>query len=295
MTEKVRKALWGNPNKPLVIGDIKIPCYVLEDGTRVLSGRGMQSALALGQSHGALLRRFVDNVAIKEFINNKLAMGLSSPIRFTRPGRGGITAIGYEATLLVDVCEAVLKAQDKGSLHTPNQLAVAKQCEILTRGLARVGIIALVDEVTGYDKVRDRESLQKILEKYIRKDLAEWAKRFPDEFYEHMFRLKGWQWRGMKVNRPSVVGHYTNDLIYERLAPGVLPELQRLNPPDDTGRRKHRHHQWLTDDIGHPALAKHMVGIVALMRASENWDKLMRLVKRAFPRSGDQTDLDFDE
>ena len=82
-----------------------------------------------------------------------------------------------------------------------------------------------------------KQALQAILDAYLRKELAAWAKRFPDEFYEQMFRLRGWQWKGMKVNRPQIVGRYTNDLVYERLEPGILNELQTRNPKNQRGER----------------------------------------------------------
>jgi len=82
----------GSPDKPLRIGGVEIPCYVLEDGTRVLSGRGMQTALTLGQRHGALLKGFLGKSNLKPFISDELAMALSSPMRFIRPGRGGKSA-----------------------------------------------------------------------------------------------------------------------------------------------------------------------------------------------------------
>src|SRR5262245_17296535 len=122
----------------------------------------------------------------------------------------------------------------------------------------RVGIIALVDEVTGYQEVRDREALQAILDRYLRKAFAAWAKRFPDEFYKEIFRLRGWKWRGMEVNRPQCVANYTKDLVYKRLAPGILEELEARNPKNEWGHREARHHQWLTEDVGHPALAQHL-------------------------------------
>ena len=93
------------------------------------------------------------------------------------------------------------------------------------RGLAMVGIVALVDEATSYQKIRDRKALNRILDKYLLAEHAKWAKRFPDEFYMEIFRLRRWQWQGMKVNRPSVVGKYTNDFVWDRLAPGVREEL----------------------------------------------------------------------
>jgi len=290
MTEKILKAIWGSPDRPLKIGSLEIPCYVLENGTRVLSGRGMQEALALGQSHGALLKAFLSSDNLKPYINSELAMVLSNPIRFIRPGRGGKLATGYEATILADICNVILEARDNGLL-TRKQEIIARQCEMLTRAFAKVGIIALVDEATGFQEIRDREALQKILDKYLLKEFAAWAKRFPDEFYMLIFKLKGWEWKGMKINRPSVVGTYTNDLVYERLAPGLLKELKKINPKDDKGNRKSTYQQWLTEDIGHPALAQHLHAVMGFMRAASTWDQFYRMMQRAFPKKDETIPL----
>jgi P63C domain len=101
-------------------------------------------------------------------------------------------------------------------------------------------------------------------------------KRFPDEFYKEMFRLKGWEWLSICGKRPSVVGTYTNDLVYERLAPGILAELEGRNPKDERGNRRGKHHQLLTDDVGHPALAQHLHAVIGLMRAAGTWDQFYR-------------------
>ena len=94
------------------------------------------------------------------------------------------------------------------------------------------------------------------------------------------------------MRRPGVVAAYTKDLVYARLAPGVLEELERKNPVTPTGRRKAKHHQWLTDDVGHPALAQHLHAIIGLMRASETWEGFRKLVDRAFPKRGDNLELE---
>jgi hypothetical protein len=166
--------------------------------------------------------------------------------------------------------------------HT--QVRIAEQCKVLYRGFTVLGITALVDEATGYQEVRDKRALQAILDAFLGKELAAWAKRFPDEFYQEMFRLKNWQWRGMKVNRPSVVGKYTKDLVYERLAPELLTELEKRNPRDEKGNRKAKHHQWLTEDVGHPALAQHLYATIGFMRASSTWEQFYRMMQRAFPK-----------
>lgn len=290
--EKYLRATHGSPDRPLKIGDIEIPCYVLEDGTRVLSGRGMQTALALGQRHGALLKGFLGKKRLKPFINENLAMALSSPIRFIRPGRGGKLAVGVEATILADICEALLSARQAGVL-TPKQFIIASQCEILTRGFAKVGIIALVDEATGYQEVRDRLALQAILDKYLTQEKAKWAKTFPDEFYKYMFQLKGWSFNPLSVKRPAIIGHITNDVVYSRLAPGLLPKLKELNPKTDKGYRKDRHHQFFTRDYGFPELKQHILNLIFMMKGSNSWTIFCRMLNRAAPKHGHSLELNF--
>src|SRR4029077_17306171 len=126
------------------------------------------------------------------------------------------------------------------------------RADVIIRAVAKVGIIALVDEATGYQDIRHREALQAILDRYLRREFAAWAKRFPDEFYKELFRLRGWKWEGPGKSGHAVA-HATNDLVYARLAPDLLAELQLRNPRENN-RRKAKHHQWLTDDIGLPAL-----------------------------------------
>jgi hypothetical protein len=230
--------------------------------------------------------------AVFPHISKELMAGIENAYEF-HPLHGGRTAIGFEATLLPMMCEAILDAEKSGELKNRG---AAKIAELLIRGFARVGIVALVDEATGYQEVRDKDALKALLDKYLLKEYAAWAKRFPDDFYKDMFRLKGWQWQGMHVNRPSVVGRYTNDLVYERLAPGILDELQKKNPRDDKGQRPVKHHQFFTDEIGHPALSQHIHAVMGFMRASTTWDGFLRMMNRAFPKKGQQfTLLDDDD
>lgn len=281
------RATHGSEDHPLRIGEIEIPCYVLGDGTRVLSMGGMIRGLGVSQ-RADRLAAFLGGKGLSTFVSEELTARIGSPIKF-HPPRGGTLAYGYPATILADICDAVLRARAAGALQS-QQKHIAEQCEILVRGFARVGIIALVDEATGYQEIRDKNALQAILDKYLAKELAAWAKRFPDEFYQQIFRLHEWEWRGMKVNRPGVVAHYTKDLVYKRLAPGILEELEKKNPIE-SGRRKSKHHQWLTIDVGHPALAQHLHAVIGLMRISGTWDQFMLFVDRAFPRKGDTLQL----
>ncbi len=296
MTEQVLRATHGSPDHPLRIADIEIPCFVLEDGRRVLAQRGMVDALGMsrgssGSRGGDRLAKFVAGKALEPFIPNALTAVTTEPILFRAPN--GKTAYGYEATILADICDAVLAARKAGALQK-QQLHIAERCEVLVRGFARVGIVALVDEATGYQAVRDRDELHKLLDAYVNKEFLPWTKRFPDAFYQELFRLRGWRYSPLDVKRPILVGKLTNKLVYEKLPPGVLEELRRINPVTEKGYRRRRHHQYLTQDIGHPHLQGHIAAVIAVMRAASSWAGFKRLFSRAFPTPGDQTELDLD-
>ena len=285
MSKKPLKVIAGASDRPLVIAGVEISCFVLEDETRVLVQRGLATGIGMSKPSGVQVHRFASSSSMSPFVSNALIEVLDNPIRFLTPNGIGH---GYPASILVDLCTAVLAARDARALKT-SQTHIASRADLLIRGLATVGIIALVDEATGYQEIRDRLDLHKLLDRFLLKEHAKWAKRFPDEFYQEIFRLKDWQWQGMKVNRPSVVGRYTNDLVWDRIAPGVRKELERLNPKKETGSRARRHHQWLTDDIGHPSLQKHLIGVIALMksvRTEYGWDECLRRIQRVYPKVG---------
>ena len=293
--QRIEQATHGSPDHPLKIGGIEIPCYVLENEKRVLVLGGMLQALDMQQGtadkrgEGNRLVKFINTKAIREYIGEDIAKSITSPIRFRTTT--GADAYGYEATILADICDAVLETRKEGNLNYQQQ-HIAERCEILVRGFARVGIIALIDEATGYQDFRTRQALEKILEQFLRDELGKWAKRFPDTFYKELFRLRGWEYNPASINRPSYVGKLTNDLIYARLAPGVLDELKRITPRDEQGRTKVRFHQWFTEDIGHPKLQEHLSAVIALMKASTDWRTFERLINRALPRYGENLYLD---
>jgi len=296
MAEQRLKAIYTGD---LQIGDRSIECAVLEDGTRVLTRATFLKAIGrTGKAKGGRrydyefeLPVFLTADNLKPFINEDLKQNSNPiPILFK-----GVKAIGYRAELLPLVCQVFLDARDASALRQ-NQIPLAEACKVLYRGLASVGVIALVDEATGFQEVRDREALQKILEHFLRDYRGVWARRFPPEFYEQLFRLRGWQYKPLSVKRPAVVGRLTNDLVYARLAPGVLTALRRLNPPNpESKRRPAKHHQWLTDDYGHPALKDLLSNVIFLMRGSTTWSEFYRHLQRAAPKYGETLSLPFPE
>jgi hypothetical protein len=239
---------------------------------------------------GDRIANFVSTKSINPHASNELREMIINPIKFRAQGS---MAYGYDATILPEICDAVLEARNTGRLNY-QQAHIAKQAEILLRAFAKVGIIALVDEATGYQEIRDRQALAEILKKYIDGELYKWTETFPLALYKEIFRLKGWDWNNGRM--PQVVGHYTNDLVYDRLTKGMLQELKRLNPRDmQTGRRKHRNYQFLTPGVGYPALNQRLYELLGMARACTTWDQFHRLVDKTFPRMVETAALPFVE
>ena len=281
----------------LPIGDI--PCAVLDNELRVLSIRGVTRAFG-GRTTGTSktgarqMPPFLASGAVRAFIPNDLMARVISPIEYVPLG-GGRTVLGFDGTLLPDICSVIQTAARAKALK-PNQEHLVKAADLLLRGMATVGIIALIDEATGYQDYRAKNALAAILERFIAKELRRWVKTFPDDFYKEMFRLRGWEYPPKKgLNKPWVVGNLTNDVVYSRLAPGVLEELKRITPRDEKGRTRHRLHQRLTQDVGHPKLREHLGGVVFTMKLSTTWPDFMRKLDNIAPRFGKNFSLVFAE
>jgi hypothetical protein len=293
--DDVKEAVCGSPEQTIQIGDVEIECYVLEDGMRVLTQASFLRAL--GRHPKATTRRdeqtppILQGKALQPFISSEIRE-TSKPIIF-RPPHGG-RASGYNAELLPMVCEIYLKARDAGTL-AHQQRPAAKQADVLVRGLAHVGIIALVDEATGYQEIRAKNALVRILEAFIAKELQPYVRTFPDDFYREIFRLRGMDYPQFTVQRPRYFGLLTNDIVYKRLAPGVLTELQKITPRDERGRRKHKYFQRLTENVGYPQLREHLGSVVAIMKLSRNWQDFQIKLDQIHPRLGDTIPLPLDD
>jgi hypothetical protein len=293
----VLSAVHGSDDQPLRIGDIAISCYVLSDGTRVLSQRGLQSGIGLsegGRKSGE--RRIValfTRLEEKGINTRDLIARANSPIRFIPP-HGGNPADGYDATVLPDICAVLIEAAQKGALDKRLR-KLAERAATLQHGFATVGIIALVDEATGYQRDRARDALAKILEAFVVKEMQPWVKTFPSEFYEQMFRLRGIPFPVNSVKRPSYFGHLTNDVIYRRLAPGVWEELKReAEQAEILGLPKGRLHQRLTPSIGHPKLRELLVSVTTIMKLSAHWADFKEKLDRIHPAFNETMALPFD-
>jgi hypothetical protein len=277
----------------LPLGGVNIMCAVLPNGQRIIVQAAFLKALGRSRSPksgtGVLstvdqLPFFLQNEALKPYITDKLAMS-TTPI-FFRTKAGG-KSVGYDARLLPRVAEVYLKFRDdllpKGDIPTKYRKMIGA-ADTLIRGLADHGIIFLVDEATGYQRDRAREAVVRILEEFVAKDLRPYVKTFPESFYEELFRLRGLSYPADGNKMPQYFGHLTNNIIYARLAPGVIEALKEITPRDSKGRHKYQLHRRLTDDLGHPKLRELLASVVTLMKLSDTWDQFYTFLERIHPK-----------
>jgi P63C domain len=285
---------------PLKLGGAVIPAAVLKDKRRVLTQSAVMKALgrarqAKGRSYyegDVNLPAFITAKNLKPFIPKELYV-TSSQVEFRRL-QGG-KAFGYPAELLPKICGVFIDADEAGKL-TQAQKHIAVKAKILLRGLAEVGIIALVDEATGYQQDRPKDELQKILAAYISPTLLPWTERFPSEFFKEMFRVYGWHWPYTADNYPGpqgprYAGKLIKKIIFENLPPGVLEELNKLNPANNKWQRRSRMSQLLSKGIGHPHVEKLVAVNTMLFKVSDNKEEFKRNYMKAFPKKGDQYEL----
>jgi hypothetical protein len=279
---KEKSKLYAVSSGHLTIAGNKIPCAVLNNRKRVLIQREIVGLLT-GTVKGDL-NRYLSAKNLQPFVPQKFRdKGLSESSLFFF----NITndAHGFEATDLIDFCDMYLKAMLAGVLYE-NQIQLAKQAAILLKSFAKVGIIAAIDEATGYKKQRDE--YQKLLSLYIAEELQPWIKTFGEDYYYNIYRLKEWNWERHlieKKNYPWAVANITNRMVYEKLPDGVLAELNRKNPKNEKGNRRHKKFQFLTPNVGYVHLLKHLGHIQAILEKYHpgEWQKALHEIDTRFP------------
>lgn len=286
------------------LGASNVACAVLPNGLRVITQATFLRALGRSRSPkaGTGVLSTVDELpfflaadALKPFISEDLAMS-TTPVFYA--SKSGAKGVGYDARLLPQVAEVYLKFRDSclsgGKKIPTNYEHIVRASDVLVRGLANVGIIALVDEATGFQEARAKDALSKILEEFIAKELQPYVTTFPPEYYEELFRLRGLEWTKHTVKKPQYFGTLTNDIIYKRLAPGVLEELKKVTPKRSNGTNKAKLFQSLTANKGYVKLVSHLGKVIAFMQVTDDYKSFLKVLDAKLPRQTQQIEIEFE-
>lgn len=289
-------------NKPLIAirrGNFKddfnldIDCYVLDNETKtaVISQRGMGAALGLTGGGGSAFVRFTSGATISKYISPELNEKIKNPIVFqsgnTGSGSPELTVFGYDVTILIDVCQAILKADEEKALKS-NQKHVAVQARVLLSASAKSGIQELVYKLSGFDS--SKEQFIQAFKQFVNDEAKKYEKEFPLELYEEWARIyqiklpeRGWPWE---------FKHLTVKHIYHPLAKsnGKLLSLLRESKSKDGDKGK-KLFQFL-NEIGTRALRMHLGRVLEMAESSKSEIEYEDKINKRF---GDQQRLPLDE
>ena len=189
---------------------------------------------------------------------------------------------------------AYINARNDGIL-TKGQKDIAERLLNVMSGFAKGGIIALVDEQTGYQEVRAKNAILKVVNAFVSPELLPWQKRFPDVYYQELFRLNGWNYTSETIKKkPKIIGKWTRKLIYKALPKGVLEELEKNTPKNESGKKTAKLHQSLTTDIGHPALTAQIYMVIGMFNSHRNMKEMLNSFNAKMERDNGQLEFQFD-
>jgi len=301
-TERAKKAAvarWGEkPPKAIRRGNFEVEfgfdveCYVLDDEqkTAVIHQRGMGEVLGFSKQGGGRLARFLEGKNIAPYIGLGLRQKLENPIVFqgldTVSGcPSSIRLHGFDVTLLIDLCKAIVSAEADGSLNK-NQENIARQAHVILNASAKAGIKGLVYALAGYDATR--EEVISAFKFYVRQEAREYEKEFPDQLYTQWYRL--YELPKPERNHPWKFKHLTVNHVYVPLAKsnGKIHDLVKAERAT-SGKPWNKLHQFLAD-VGVKALRTHLGQLLGIAQISKDKDEYERHVNNIF---GDQFTFDF--
>lgn len=270
----------------LKIGDVGLEVYVLDDGRRLISKKAMARALRLKSEGGNAFLRTMTRQGIQTVLSDELRMRINNPIAFKT--LTGASADGYEAEVLIEVCDALIEAKNQDFLDR-SQNFLALQAEIIVRAAAKIGIIALVDEATGF-KDKTKDEYRRLFDAFIRREFRQWEAEFPEKFFEMVYRIYGLKRQKPDTSKhPQFFGKFIRKYIYYPLAysnGAILEQLEEKNPVAYVGGgRRFKFFQFLTDEVGMPAFRQHLWQVVGIGEAARDKRQFDRLFYSAFPEA----------
>lgn len=270
---------------------IDVDCYVLNDRqkTAVITGSGMAAALSVENSSSKRISRLVERKSISRFIGSDLKYKLDNPIEFFANPQASINsnlairAKGYDVTILIDLCKAIIESEQAGELHK-SQMHIAKQAHIIINASAKAGIKGLVYALAGYDA--ERAEIIESFKTYIRAEAREYEREFPESLYEQWYRLYGLKQQGK--NRPWKFKQLTVEHVYRPLAKsnGIIFDLVQEQRGDDKYKKLHQ----FLNQVGVKALRQHLGALQALATISRTAAEYEKNIRTVF---SDQQEFDF--
>ena len=262
-------------------GETELPCYVLNDERRIISRTGATSVLT-EKKGGGNFESYTKVESLKNYLPNEIPM-----IEFAIEGVANKQVMGIEAETFLDICRAYVSAWQNNAT-TERQTEIAKKASMFLGACAKVGLIALIDEATGYQYQRTEDALKFKLKAYLEEEMREWEKTFPDELWQEFGRLT--HWTGSVAQRPKYWGKLVMELIYGYLDKDVAQWLKANVPAPKHGQN---YHQWLSSQYGLKKLIEHIWLTIGVAKACHDMSELRDRMAQLFGKQMVQLRLPF--
>lgn len=259
----------------LPIGDNELPCYVLNDGRRVISRTGATTSLT--GRRGGDLESYISVGPLQGYLPPDFADHM---IEFTLQGVTNKTVRGVTAESFCDLCTAYVKALEDGALQSDRQREIAAHAGMFLAAAAKVGLLALIDEATGYQYDRAEDALRFKLKIFLEDDMRKWEKTFPDQLWTEFGRLTGRR-GATNSQRPRYWGKLVMELVYGYLDPDVAQWLKDNAPKPKHGQN---YHQWLSSQYGLKKLTEHLWMLIGMAAACQSMPELRQKMGERFGR-----------
>jgi len=266
----------------LAVGDSELPCYVLDDGRRVITRTGALNFLTGGRG-GGNLESYLRIEVLSPFLPSDLS---DQFFDITIPQVVNKTVKAMSASAFIDICRAYARARDTGALQTESQVAMAIRASVLMAAFAKAGIEAAIDEATGYQYEREEDAIRTKLQLFLEEEMRPWEKTFPDELWVQFGRLTNW--RGPIHQRPKYWGKLVMELVYSYLDPDVYNWLKENAPQP---RRGQNYHQWLSGQYGLKKLTEHIWMLIGIASTCHDMRELRERMAQKYGREGVQFTL----
>jgi len=275
----------------LDILDVNLPCYVLDNGQRVI-GRVATTEMLSGFPGQGDLEGYLRSQNLKPYIDKDLVVARMVSFRLPEVEQLQREVKGLPTDLLIEVCRGLVTALEASQRNppevklTPRQISMAIKASMFLVACAKVGLDALVDEATGYQYKRDEDALKVKLRAYLEEEMRKWERTFPDDLWIEFGRLTNW--KGSVTQRPKYWGHLVMQLIYEYLDPDVAQWLKENAPKPRHGQN---YHQWLSSQYGLQKLIEHIWMVIGIARTCYNMEELKQKMREMFGKGHIQYDL----
>ena len=261
-------AICGSPEQPLRIGDVEIECYVLEDGTRVLTQATCLQAL--GRHPKANVRREGEEQLPAILQGKAINPFISAEVRERADQSHSCCLRAVEPAATTPSCCPLCAT----SISRPVPPTRCPRTKSMWQSRRRSSSEAWRGSESSHSSTRQRAIRSTARQMLSRRSWRRTSRRScspgcipsPTSSTGRCSDSRQLQFPKDSVSRPPYFGHLTNDVVYSRPLPPECLKNLRPRRRGPSGRHKEQLHRRLSTDLGHPKLREHLAAVVAVMK-----------------------------